>query len=335
MWETKRRIGLMTAVLVVVALVVPVASSVAAGHVEVVATFDAEAGQLPEGVAVDKSGNVFVSLAPLGQLLKFAPGSSDYEVFGSIPGFTGEGFGLLGLAVDAPGNVYAGVNSVGSSGVWKFDRKTGEAALIPGTEAIGIANSLAFDKKGNLYVTDSFSGGNDPDFLGAVWRIGPDGTVEKWAEDVLLGGTGLLGPNVVGANGIAYRQGTIYVANSERSSVLAVAVNKDGSAGDISTVVEGLFFVADGIALDVHGGIYVAVIGENAVKRINDDGSIDTIAAGADDSLDLPSSLAFGTGSGMRQTLYAVNFAFDPVFGTGFGPALVAINVGVPGMPVP
>ena len=37
-----------------------------------------ELGELSEGVAVDKTGNVFVSLAALGQLLKFAPGSSDF-----------------------------------------------------------------------------------------------------------------------------------------------------------------------------------------------------------------------------------------------------------------
>jgi sugar lactone lactonase YvrE len=330
-----RWIGLMTAALVVMALVVP-AAGVAAGHAELVATFDADAGELSEGVAVDKTGNVFVSLAPLGQLLKFAPGSSDYEVFGSIPGFTGEGAGLLGLAVDAPGNVYAAAQSTGSTGVWKFDRQTGNEALIPGTEQMTFPNSLAFDKRGNLYVTDSFTGFDGSDPLGAVYRIGRDGTVEKWVESTLLGGTGELGLGVVGANGISYRHGTIYVANSEKFSLMTIPVLKDGSAGDISTLAQGFeLFVPDGIAVDVHGGVYVAVIGLSAIKRVNPDGSIDTIAEGAGDFLDLPSSMAFGTGAGMRQTLYAVNLALVPELGTGIGPALVAIDVGVPGLPLP
>jgi sugar lactone lactonase YvrE len=336
MWGSKRRTALTTALLVVVALVVPVATAAAAGHSEIVTHFSATDGELSEGVAVDKPGNVFVSLAPLGQLLKFAPGSSDYEEFGSIPGWTGEGAGFLGLAVDAPGNVYGAAQSTGSTGVWKFDRKTGAESLIPGTDQMTFPNSLAFDHTGNLYVTDSFSGGDDPNYLGAVWRIAPDGTVEKWVESTLLGGTGLLGLGVVGANGIAYRHGTLYVANSEKNAILAIPVLKDGTAGDISTVVQSPdLFIPDGIALDVHGGIYVAVIGLSAVKRVNPDGSIDTIAIGAGDHLDLPSSLAFGSGAGMKKTLYAVNLALVPAIGTGVGPALVAIDVGVPGMPLP
>lgn len=326
----------MAAAFLAVGLVLP-AAAVGSGHSELIREFDAEAGELSEGVAVDKKGNVFVSLAPLGQLLKFAPGSSDYELFGSIPGFTGDGAGLLGLAVDAPGNVYAAAQSVGSTGVWKFDRKTGDETLIPGTDQMTFPNSLAFDKKGNLFVTDSFSGtDSDGNHLGAIYRIGRDGTVEKWIESTDLGGTGALGLGVVGANGISYRQGTIYVANSEKFSVMAIPVQRDGSAGDIATLAQGPeLFIPDGIAVDVHGGIYVAVIGLSAIKRVNPDGSIDTIAEGADDFLDLPSSLAFGTGAGFKQTLYAVNLALVPELGTGVGPALVAIDVGVPGLPLP
>jgi len=320
-----------------VVLVLPVAAAGAAGHAELVATFDAEAGQLSEGVAVDKTGNAFVSLAPLGQLVKFAPGSSDYEVFRSIPDWTGQGAGFLGLAVDARGNVYGAAQSAGSTGVWRFDRTTGDATLIPGTDQITFPNSLAFDKVGNLYVTDSLSESAGANSKGAVWRIGRDGTVEKWVESTDLGGTGIFGlATPVGANGIAYRHGTIYVANTEKVSILAIPVLTDGSAGDISAVAAGPeLFPPDGIALDVHGGIYVAAVSASAVQRVNPDGTIDTIAAGAGDYLDIPSSVAFGTGAGMKQTLYAVNLALIPELGTGIGPALVAIDVGVPGLPLP
>ena len=49
--------------------------------------------------------------------------------------------------------------------------------------------------------------------------------------------------------------------------------------------------------------------------------------------LNFPSSLAFGTGSGFNETLYVVNLgaAFNPAGPTN----LVAIDVGVPGMPLP
>jgi hypothetical protein len=78
----------------------------AAGHADLVAASDARDGQPSESVAADKTGTVFISLALLGRPLKFAPGSSDYEIFGSIPDWTGQGAGLLGLAVEARGNGY-------------------------------------------------------------------------------------------------------------------------------------------------------------------------------------------------------------------------------------
>ncbi len=61
------------------------------------------------------------------------------------------------------------------------------------------------------------------------------------------------------------------------------------------------------------------------------------LIADASDGLDWASSLAFGTGKGDRQQLYAVNFAIGPLFGAppGAGPALLTIAVGVPGQPLP
>jgi hypothetical protein len=54
-------------VIALVSLVAPVACSgqaKAMGQVEVVTTFDAAMGELPEGVAIDKPGNIYVSLGP-------------------------------------------------------------------------------------------------------------------------------------------------------------------------------------------------------------------------------------------------------------------------------
>ncbi len=351
MFGRSNRLGLVTALLVVTAVAVPIATAVAAEHVEVVATFD----EPSEGVAVDKTGNVFVSLTFSGRLLKFAKGSSDYEVFGEIPGWGGPGTpgaGFLGLAVDATGNVYGTAQWEGSTGVYRFDRKTGDASLIPGTGQISFPNSLAFDKTGNLYVTDTNSTGvmnplNGQIPLGAVWRIGRDGTVEKWVEDPMLGGSGIAGAATpLGANGIAYRQGTLYVANTEKSTILSIPVGPGGSAGPISVVAElppldgipGVPFpfpaIPDGIALDVHGNIYVAVVAQSAIARVSPSGDVEILAQDPDGALlDFPSSLAFGTGAGMKDTLYVVNLAIGPP--GRFGPALLTLDVGMPGMPLP
>ena len=87
--------------------------------------------------------------------------------------------------------------------------------------------------------------------------------------------------------------------------------------------------IPDGIALDADGRIYVADVGASAVKRILSDGTIEVLADGAPAGLDLPASISFGVGA-TEGTLYAVNLANVEAFSTGFGPALVAIDVDLP-----
>lgn len=74
--------------------------------------------------------------------------------FGAVPGVDPQiDLGLLGLAVDARGNMYGAVVSKAAQGVWRFDRRSGMAERLQGTAKIGFPNSLAFDRCGNLYVT--------------------------------------------------------------------------------------------------------------------------------------------------------------------------------------
>jgi len=325
------RIGAVTALLLVLLSVLAAANPAAAGDgAEKFISFDEAKGELPEGLAIDKVGNMFVSIAPLAQLWRIPPRSTEPTLFGSVPGFTaGEGFGLLGLAIDAPGNVYAGLSSLNpeANGVWRFDRKTGAETRLPGTEQIVIPNGLAFDKRGNLYITDSR--------VGAIWRVSPGGTAELWLQDELLEGNGSLGI-FVGANGIAYRHGSLFVNNTEKFSLLKIKVHRDGSPGEPRVLV-GFDPPAapDGLALDVHGNVYVALISASTIARVTPGGAVEVIASG--DPLDWPSSLAFGTGKGQRKTLFAVNFSIGEMFGAppGSGPGVLRLNAGVPGMPLP
>src|SRR5262249_10632358 len=153
--------SLVALLLASIVILVMAGAAAAQATVHVVATFDESKGQNPEGLAIGRNGTLFVSVSPLGDVWKIPPGSTQPQPFAHVGGITpGSDFGLLGLAVDAFGNVYGAVQSANpdANGVWRFDRTTGDATRLPGTSGMGIANGLAFAKQMNLYVTDSARG---------------------------------------------------------------------------------------------------------------------------------------------------------------------------------
>jgi len=308
--------------LVVAALLVPVGVAGAQIDVEVVVDYDPGAGELPEGVAVDKRGDVFVSVAPLGQVRKVDRDGSETLLAQLVP--PGSGLGVLGLAVDAPGNVYAAATTFdrATSGVYKIARD-GSFVRLPGTEAISFPNGITLDKEGNVYVTDTTRG--------AVWRVpARGGPAHVWFESPLLLGTGDFQFGFpLGANGIAYRQNAIVVGNTEGARLVRVEIEPDGSAGGFSVLAQGPALLGvDGLAFDVHGNLWAAVIAQSTIVRVSPSGVVTTVATAAD-GLDWASSLAFGK----RDDLWAVNFAIGPPGGPG--PALLRLAAGVHGQPVP
>jgi sugar lactone lactonase YvrE len=84
----------------------------------------------------------------------------------------------------------------------------------------------------------------------------------------------------------------------------------------------------DGIAFDVHGNVWAAVIAQSTIVRVSPSGTVTTVAT-ASDGLDWASSIAFGK----DHDLWAVNFAIGPPGGPG--PALLRLAVGVKGQPLP
>ena len=318
-------------VLLLAALLLLVLPPRASGEVRTIVSFDATAGQNPEGLAVDGDGTVFVSFAALGQLARVEPGAAKAEPFGTVPGIdplAGD-FGLLGLAVGPDGDVYGAVLATAARGIWRFDHRTGESERVLGTEAIGFPNGVAFDAHGDLYVTSSSEGVSATGALqGGIWRVARDGSVERLLVHEALGGLGEIVPVGVGANGIEWRDEVLYVTNTEKALLVTIDVERDGSLGAPQVVAsDPALRGADGLALDGRGNAYVAVIEQSTVVRVARDGTIEPVA-GAADGLDWPSSVAFGTRKGDRRTLYAVNFAIGPMFGAppGAGPALLTIG---------
>ncbi len=302
-----------------------------------------------EGVAVDKLGNVFVSVreGARGTIWKFAPGGKK-SFFADIGTATAGG-----LAIDAPGEVYVAMAEGQDRGVYRVGRN-GKSVRLSGTEQIVFANALAFDPRGILYVTESYSMDSPPEYgQGGIWRIPPNGEAELWLRDDLLTGVGAVLGYPVGANGIACYQGDLYVVNTDKGLLLRIPIRRDGGPGQPEVWAElqeipgsplagsGFPVLGDGLALDVHGNVYVALVSRLAIVRINRiDKSQETVADlfTTGTPLDTPASLAFGTGKGARESLFVTNLGWMAGIIQGPqwpGPGLVKIEAGVPGMPLP
>jgi len=197
--NTRTALGLSTALVALCSLVLVAADAQA----------QAPSGAFPsfiplpataEGVAVSKTGIVYVSVREVSGATIWR-----FDRDGSGAPFVQLGVGLIGgLAVDPNGTLHAAMAAGSDRGVYRVTRD-GIAERIPGTEQILFANALAFDPRGNLYVSESFSVTPSGYGEGGIWRVSRDDRVELWLRDALL--TGPVAPPTnmpVGANGIAY-----------------------------------------------------------------------------------------------------------------------------------
>ena len=289
----------------------------------------------PESIAIAKTGDIYVSMYPTGEIRKIATDGtqSTLAVLGSGPMSPFPGRRLAGLAVDARGDVYAALNDVPSTrGVWRIGRD-GKATLFAALPSTAGPNGLAFDPRGNLFVSDS-SGGR-------IFRVARDGSVTVWSADPLLlganpGPCGTFPAGPIGANGVAFdKHGDLFVANTTIGAIVRIPVANDGNAG-IANYFAGPscdLKGSDGIAFDNHENLYVAVNILRKIVRIDSDGNIETLAAWPADPLNGPSAIAFGTGHGQRKQIFISNFA--PAALGGGTPGVVTMDVGVPGRPLP
>ncbi len=312
-------------------------------------------GVTPEGVAVAKDGTVYMSVreGADGVIWSFTASGQGGPLLAVGTGTIG------GLAVTADGELFVAMAEGPDRGVFRVDAD-GCVERLPGSETMVFANALAFDARGTLYVTESYSLDADGGFAqGGIWRIPRGGEAELWIRDPLLTGIGAVLGFPVGANGIACYHGDLYVANTDKGLVVRVPILPDGSPGrpevwaalqevDGSPLAGSPFpLMPDGLSIDVHGDVLAAVISRAAVVTLDaTDRTQSTVAmlAFAPDApapvapLDTPASLAFGAGSGARTQLFVTNLGWMAGLVPGPpwpGPGLVRIDAGVPGLPLP
>ena len=295
-------------------------------------------GNNPEGIITDKDGNVYVGNRYYvndkrqAEIIKIRPDGSN-NVFAKLPATAVPGAeGLLGLAMDNSGNLYAGLASYDSTtqGVYKINMNDSSSERLAGSDKVFFPNGLIFDSDDNLYVTDSFSG--------MIWKYGSDKEFKMWIQDTLLAplADDPYGSPLPGANGIAfYPPNNLYVANTERASIVHIQMNNDGTAGTPSITVQSLMIASiDGIITDNHGAIYGLVPGYKVIGAyplVKIDPMTGSIVPAVTDSLqtakfDVPTSLTFDKGGKDNSKIFVANadLAISP---GGPGPGVVEVNI--------
>jgi sugar lactone lactonase YvrE len=277
-----------------------------------------------EGVAVAPDGTIYVpsfgfnkdgALTGNGELFVLAPDGRvirHFPVLGSSPHLIGGIYQPSSKSVLIP-DLALGV-------VWKVDPVTRSSSVFltaPTVTATPGLNAMAFDRAGNVYVSDSFQG--------AIWKTGPDGGAPSaWYAPFNPGQNDLLLPTAnagevlippFGANGITFnREGTaLFVNNTAYHSIVEIPVNPDGSAGAAQTFTTGIN-APDGIALGRDDNLWVlanqgdeVVVVDPRGKVVAKKGDFDGIAEdGTIRGLLFPASDAFSPDG---RYLYVTNLA--------------------------
>jgi sugar lactone lactonase YvrE len=281
------------------------------------ATGSAARFDLPQGVAVDGSGNVYVADTYNHAIRKIA-GSGVVTTFAGTAGSNGsvDGTGSAarftypgGVAVDSSGNVYVADSSnhvirrITSAGV--VTTLAGSAGFNGSADGTGSAaqffypGGVTVDTSGNVYVADTHSC--------TIRRVTSGGTVTTLA--------GKVGAGAIDATGSAARfnfpesvavdaSGNAYVADSYNQTIRKISssgavITLAGLAGNIGSAdgngSAARFNFPQGVTVDGSGNVYVADTYNHTIRKITSAGVVTTLAGSAGST-----GSADGSGSAAR-----------------------------------
>ena len=196
----------------------------------------------PESLSVSADGRTVYTAGTGCQVYRIDLASNRVEIYASTKSR------CLGQAVDADGNLYAA--NAGGEGLLKItpEGAVSEFARGPGGRPIRCANYPAFDRDGNLYLSESgdWSGAIN----GHILKIPPGG-----GEACLWYPKAVDTPNAIALDA---GESHLYFVETFGSAIARIAIKPDGTAGGFERVVHMPRHIPDGIAFDAGGRIWIA-----------------------------------------------------------------------------
>ncbi|MGP0074664.1 MAG: hypothetical protein ACLPWF_22360 [Bryobacteraceae bacterium] len=249
---------------------------------------------LPLGLTIDSSGNMYIADSFNQRIRKISGGTITTVAGNGTLGYSGDGaaatsaelFGPSAVAVDSSGNIYIADTS---NHVIREVTTNGDIATIAGTNTGGYSGDdgpaisaeldfptgVAVDSSGHIYIADSannvireVSGGNITTLVGGF------ATAQQLndPETVLVDSSGNL--YISEQNGLR-----ISKFNIASGTLTVLAGNGEiGYSGDNGPAVDAALDQPTGIALDSKGYLYICDTTNSVIRKISPDGIITTIA---------------------------------------------------------
>jgi sugar lactone lactonase YvrE len=255
----------------------------------------------PTGLAIDASGNIYVSDAGNNRVRKISSAGTISTIAGNgTVGYTGDGAAATaaqlnyptGLALDAAGTLFIAdngnncVRKVTTAGIIQAAAGIGGVGMGgasgdggPATNAsLWHPNDMAFDASGNLYILDGFNrrvrmvngSGTISTFAGnssaATANFYGDGGLAKWAHFVY-------------PYGIAIdAAGNVYIADEGNNRIRKIntsgtistyaGIGLRGHSGDGGPAVSAKLYNPISLAVDATGALYIAENGGQRIRKV-------------------------------------------------------------------
>jgi gluconolactonase len=211
----------------------------------------------PEGIAIDREGNVWCG-GEGGEIYRIRHDGSEIELVASTNGFT------LGLAFDGTGSLYT--CDLKHAAVFRLDSTGRLERFADGNDErkLRVPNFPVVDEPRDcLYVSDS----HDMKEPGpGIWRFDlSTGKGELWYDRPMT---------FANRMALSTDRATLYVAETFARRVIRIPVLSDGSAGEPEVFVRDIERLPDGLAFDARGNLYVGCYEPSRIYRVCPDGEI-------------------------------------------------------------